>query len=141
ETDNERHVICAPFWEHCYPNGKANVAAGVSVLLSCLNYVKEKGGSSDFFDVIFQDIYDVSQLNGLQIYVVDQLKKGEVVVPGDLELLKKEECNNNNKLYSSKLKDIGVAFKTEHNKKTKMKERVAVIVDRDKVHYLCSLLE
>lgn len=141
ETDNERHVIFAPFWEHFYPNGKANVAAGVSLLLYSLNYLKEKGGRFDFFDVIFQDIYDVSQLNGLQIYVVDQLKKGEVVVPGDLELLKKEECNNNNKLYSSKLKDIGVAFKTEHNKKTKMKERVAVIVDRDSFNYVCQLLE
>ena len=103
--------------------------------------MKEKGGRFDFFDVIFQDIYDVSQLNGLQIYIVDQLTKGEVVVPRDLELLKKEECNNNNKLYSSKLKDIGVAFKTEHNKKTKMKERVAVIVDRDRFNYVCQLLE
>src|SRR5699024_9050168 len=69
ETEQERYTIFSPYWEFIQPNGVTSLEAGLSFLISSLNYLSKQGGTFVFKDVALKNYAFASQLSDTQDFL------------------------------------------------------------------------
>src|SRR5699024_5449237 len=75
ETEQERRAIFQPYWNFIQPNRENSLKAGLSFLISSLNYLMEQGGEFIFRDTALKQYSQASQLNDLQEYLIRALQE------------------------------------------------------------------
>lgn len=86
ETEQERIPIFKPYWDFIQPNGEISLKAGLSFLISSLDYLSHQGGEFIFQDTALKQYSRASQLNEVQEFLIRALQEQQYVLTNDEDL-------------------------------------------------------